>query len=112
MIKDNTEKIKDDILDLLDINKALDITSIDLRGKTDIAEYMIITTSNSSRHSAALSEKIISMLKEKSVPVYPVEGKENCNWVLIDAADIIIHIFLPEIRILYKLEDMWKSILG
>lgn len=108
MTTNSIEEVKSKVIGLLDENKAKDISSIDLKNKTDIADYMIITSSISPRHSVALSDKVAKMLKENSVHIYGIEGKENGSWVLIDASDIIIHIFTQEVRELYQLEDMWS----
>lgn len=93
----------------LDDNKANDIVTIDLKGKTSIANYMIIASGTSNRHVASLADKLKTELKNNSY-AYSSEGEEKANWVLIDAFDVIIHIFCPEVREFYNLEKMWNSV--
>jgi ribosome-associated protein len=95
------------VLTCLDDSKAEDIVSIDLHGKTSFADAMIIATGRSNIHVGAIAERLIGALKgSRRVP--RVEGLQNCDWVLVDAADIIIHIFRPEVRQFYNLEKMWS----
>ena len=107
-IKEITQ-IKEDIENILSENKALEITSINLKNKTSIADYMIIATGNSSRHIQALSEIVLNDLKKRGIENCRLEGRESNDWKLIDAADIIIHIFHPEKRQFYDLEKMWSE---
>ena len=100
-------KIKDNIEKILDNNKALNIKSIDLKNKSFIADYMIIASGNSSRHIQSLSETIVKKLGEKGMGKFSVEGRTSNDWKLIDAIDIIVHIFHPEKRKFYDLEKMW-----
>ena len=93
----------------LDDNKAQDIVTIDLKGKTSIANYMVIASGTSNRHVASLADKLKTELKAKGYPCSS-EGEEKANWVLIDAFDVIIHIFCPEVREFYNLEKMWNSV--
>jgi ribosome-associated protein len=96
------------VLTCLDDSKAEDIVSIDLHGKTSLADAMIIATGRSSIHVGAIAERLIGVLKDgRRAP--RVEGLQNCDWVLVDAADIIVHIFRPEVRQFYNLEKMWGS---
>ena len=88
-------------------SKAKNIISINLKGKSSIADYMIIASGNSSRHIQSLSEIIVKKLGEKNLGKYNVEGKSSADWKLIDAIDIIVHIFHPEKRKFYDLEKMW-----
>ena len=101
-IKKNIEKILDD-------NKAQNITSIDLKNKSYIADYMIIASGTSSRHLQALSEILVAELKKIGLDRCRIEGKESNDWKLVDAIDIIIHIFHPEKREFYDLEKMWSE---
>ena len=101
-IKENIEKI-------LDSNKAKDITSIDLKNKSYIADYMIIASGTSSRHLQALSEILASELKKIGLEECRIEGRESKDWKLVDANDIIVHIFHPEKRKFYDLEKMWSE---
>jgi ribosome-associated protein len=91
----------------LDDAKAEDIVSIDLQGKTTLADTMIIATGRSSVHVAAIADRVIKTLKAGSAQVPRVEGLPSGDWVLIDVGDIIVHIFRPEVRQFYNLEKMW-----
>ncbi len=101
-IKNNIEKILDD-------NKAKDITSINLKNKSYIADYMIIASGTSSRHLQALSEILVFELKKIGLDECRIEGRDSNDWKLVDANDIIIHIFHPEKREFYDLEKMWSE---
>ena len=101
-IKNNIEKILDD-------NKALNITSIDLKNKSYIADYMVIASGTSSRHLQALSEILVTQLKKLGLDNCRIEGKNSNDWKLVDAHDVIVHIFHPEKRELYDLEKMWSE---
>ena len=101
-IKKNIEKI-------LDNNKAANITSINLKNKSYIADYMIIASGTSSRHLQALSEILVNELKKIGLKECRIEGRESNDWKLVDANDIIIHIFHPEKREFYDLEKMWSE---
>ena len=104
-------KLKTDIENILNNNKAKKITSINLKNKTSIADFMIIANGNSSRHIQALSEILVNELKKKGINNCRIEGKESNDWKLIDAIDIIIHIFHPEKRKFYDLEKMWSELI-
>lgn len=108
MKENSIDKLKDLIVNALDGNKAEDIIVIDLKNKTDIAEYMIIATGRSTRHVASTAEHIIAELKQLDQQ-YIVEGMSNSDWVLIDTLDIIVHIFSKEKRELYALEKLWQK---
>ena len=103
-IKKNIEKILDD-------NKATNITSIDLKNKSYIADYMIIASGTSSRHLQALSEILVSELKKIGLGECRIEGRESKDWKLVDTNDIIVHIFHPEKREFYDLEKMWSELI-
>ena len=105
------KKMKDEIEQMLNDNKAIDIVSINLKNKTSIADFMIVASGNSSRHIQALSEILIDKLKEKGIDNCRLEGRESKDWKLIDAKDIIIHIFHPEKRKFYDLEKMWSELI-
>ena len=94
---------------VLDDNKAEDIVTIDLKGKTSIANYMVIASGTSNRHVASLADKLKLELKQHDYPASS-EGEEKANWVLIDAFDVIVHIFCPEVREFYNLEKMWSTV--
>ena len=101
-IKNNIEKILDD-------NKAKNITSINLKNKSYIADYMIIASGTSSRHLQALSEILVAQLKRLGIDNCRIEGKDSNDWKLVDAQDIIVHIFHPKKREFYDLEKMWSE---
>ncbi len=101
--------LKNTIEKVLDNNKAKDIISINLKNKTYIADYMIIASGNSSRHLQALSEILINELKKIGLDDCRIEGRESSDWKLVDASDIIVHIFHPEKREFYDLENMWSE---
>ena len=104
-------QLKKEIEVILSDNKALEIKSIDLKNKSSIADYMIIASGNSSRHIQALSEIILIELKKKGIINCHLEGRESHDWKLIDARDIIVHIFHPEKRKFYDLERMWSELI-
>lgn len=95
------------VLKSLDDDKAEDIVQIDLRGRSDVADYMVICSGRSSRQVAAISEKLADRLKQEMQHAVRMEGKETGDWVLIDAGDVIVHVFRPEVREFYRLEEMW-----
>jgi ribosome-associated protein len=101
-IKFNIEKI-------LDNNKAQNITSIDLKKKSHIADYMVIASGTSSRHLQSLSEILVTELKKLGLNGCRIEGKDSDDWKLVDAYDVIVHIFHPEKREFYDLEKMWSE---
>ncbi len=102
-------EIKNKIETILDNNKAKDIVTIDLKKKSYIADYMIIASGTSSRHLQSLSENLVSELKKIGLYNCRIEGRESSDWKLVDAIDIIIHIFHPEKREFYDLEKMWSE---
>lgn len=95
------------ILASLDTDKAEDVVAIDLRGRTEMADHMVIATGRSSRQVAAIAEKLTERLKADCGVSCKIEGKEHGDWVLIDAGDAIVHLFRPEVREFYQLEKMW-----
>lgn len=97
------------ILTELDENKAEDIVQIDLRGKSEMADYMVVCSGRSSRQVAAISEKLVDRLKQEMGRRCKVEGKDAGDWVLIDTGDVIVHVFRPEVRDFYQLEKMWMG---
>ena len=103
--------LKKEIEKTLNDNKATDIRSIDLKDKSSIADFMIIASGNSSRHIQALSEILFDKLKKSGIDSCHLEGRESKEWKLIDAKDIIIHIFHPEKRKFYNLERMWSELI-
>ena len=93
---------------LLD-NKAKDIINIDLKNKSSIAESMIICSGTSNRHVISLSNYLLEALKKENLKTLNVEGKRNGDWVLVDAGDVIVHLFRNEVREYYALEKMWST---
>ena len=103
--------LKKDIIKILDSNKALDIVSINLEGKSSIADYMIIASGTSSRHIQALSEQVLEGFKKNGILNCKIEGKESNEWKLVDGIDLIVHIFNPDKRKFYELEKMWSELI-
>lgn len=102
-----SEEILAAVLKSVDDDKAEEIVQIDLRGRSDVADYMVICSGRSSRQVAAISEKLVDRLKQDFRIVSKMEGKETGDWVLIDSGDVIVHVFRPEVRDFYQLEKMW-----
>ena len=94
---------------ILDDNKAQNITSINLKNKSYIADYMIIASGTSSRHLQSLSEILVTELKKLGINGCRIEGRNSNDWKLVDALDVIVHIFHPEKREFYDLEKMWSE---
>ncbi|WEX09783.1 ribosome silencing factor [Chelativorans sp. AA-79] len=96
-------------LQSLEDSKAEDIVSIDIQGKSPLADYMIVASGRSHRHVAAVSEHLIRAMKDAGFGNARVEGLSGADWVLIDAGDIIVHVFRPEVREFYNIEKMWQA---
>ena len=107
---DKISELKSIILNTLDLNKALDIVSIDLAHKSSMADYMIIASGTSSRHMQSLSEAVLDNFKKEGVINCRIEGSDSGEWKLVDGIDIIVHIFHPEKRKFYELEKIWSEI--
>ena len=107
---DKISNLKQIIINTLDINKALDIVSIDLKDKSSMADHMIIASGTSSRHIQSLSEQVLEKLKKNGLKESKIEGKESSEWKLVDGIDVIVHIFHPEKRKFYDLEKMWSEL--
>ena len=105
------DQLRKDIEKILNDNKAMEVQSINLKDKTSIADFMIVASGNSSRHLQALSEMVLEMLHKKGIENCRLEGRNSTEWKLIDAVDIIIHIFHPEKRKFYDLERMWSELI-
>ena len=112
MQKKEINQLKKEIENILNDNKALEVKSINLKGKTSIADFMIIASGNSSRHIQALSEILVDELKKKGIGNCHLEGRNSNDWKLIDAIYIIVHIFHPEKRKFYDLESMWSELIS
>ena len=87
--------------------KAEDTVTIDLSGKSSIADFMVVTSARSNRQVGAIADRVLEDLHKAGVPRLRVEGMPHCDWVLIDAGDVIVHVFRPEVRAFYNLEKMW-----
>ena len=108
---DKISDLKKIIINTLDINKAQDIISIELKDKSSMADYMIIASGTSSRHIQSLSEQVLKKLKDCGIKDSKIEGKESSEWKLVDGIDLIVHIFHPEKRKFYELEKMWSELM-
>lgn len=95
------------VLSSLDDDKAEDVVTIDLRGRSALADHMVIASGRSARQVGAIAEKLVERLKQVTGRTARVEGKETGDWVLVDTDDVIVHIFRPEVREFYQLEKMW-----
>jgi len=95
------------ILTSLNDDKAEDIVQVNLRGKSEMGDYMVIASGRSTRQVAAMAEKLVDRVKQGFGVISKVEGKDIGDWVLIDTGDVIVHIFRPEVREFYQLEKMW-----
>jgi ribosome-associated protein len=105
----HNEDIRAAALASLEDMKAENTVEIDLTGKTSLADTMIVTSGRSHRHVGAIADRIIQDLKDKGFGNARVEGLPACDWVLIDAGDVLIHVFRPEVRGFYNLEKMWGA---
>ena len=104
----SSEDMLAQILSSLADDKAEDVVQIDLRGRSSMGDYMVVASGRSSRQVAALSEKLVERLKARFGITARIEGKDAGDWVLIDTADVIVHVFRPEVREFYQLEKMWQ----
>jgi ribosome-associated protein len=105
----SSSALVDQITFWLDEAKAEDIVSIELAGKSSIADHMMIASGRTDRHVGAIADQLQRHLKEAGCAKVRVEGMQTCDWVLIDTGDIIIHLFRPEVRDFYNLEKMWSG---
>jgi ribosome-associated protein len=99
----------DIVMTCLDDDKAEEIVSINLEGKSAIADHMVVASGRSQRHVGALADHLTRRMKEEGLGNARVEGLPQADWVLIDGGDVIVHIFRPEVREFYKLEKMWSA---
>lgn len=97
------------VLASLDDSKAEEIVSIDITGKTPMADYMVVCSGRSHRHVGAIADHLLKDLKDAGFGTASVEGVPACDWVLIDAGDVIVHVFRPEVRQFYNIEKMWTA---
>jgi ribosome-associated protein len=100
--------LQDLILARLDDDQAQDVVLIDLKDKSSVADYMIVASGRSHRHVGAIADHLLRALKEVGSGKARVEGMPHCDWVLIDAGDVIVHLFRPEVRQFYNLEKIWS----
>jgi len=111
--QNGADSVVAEMLDLiamsLDDDKAEQIVQIDLNGKTDIADHMLIASGRSARHVSAIADHLVEKLKDAGHGRPKVEGAGACDWVLVDAGDVIVHVFRPEVRDFYNLEKMWAA---
>ena len=108
---DKISDLKNILVNTLDLNKAEDIVTIDLKDKSSMADYMIIASGTSSRHLQSLSEQVLEKLKDNGMKNSKIEGKESSEWKLVDGIDLIVHIFHPEKRKFYELEKIWSELI-
>ena len=108
---DKISDLKEIVINTLDLNKAQDIVTIDLKNKSSMADYLIIASGTSSRHIQSLSEQVLEKLKNNGVKDSKIEGKESGEWKLVDGIDLIVHIFHPEKRKFYELEKIWSELI-
>ena len=102
-----SDEILERILTSLDDDKAEDVVTIDLRGRSAMADHMVIASGRNARQVASIAEKLVERLKQQTGQSARVEGKDTGDWVLIDTDDVIVHVFRPEVREFYQLEKMW-----
>ena len=99
----------DVILDTLDDAKAEETVAVDITGKSSLADHMVVTSGRSQRHVGAVADQVITALRDGGYGKPRVEGLPNADWVLVDAGDVIVHIFRPEVREFYNIEKMWQA---
>ena len=104
-----SEALLQEVVAVLDDAKAEDIVKIELAGKSSVADYMVVASGRSDRHVGAIADQIERRLKEIKYGQVRIEGKQTCDWVLIDVGDVVVHVFRPEVREFYNLEKMWLT---
>ncbi|MEM9534009.1 MAG: ribosome silencing factor [Pseudomonadota bacterium] len=92
----------------LDDAKAVDVTTLDVRGKTTITDFMIVASGNSSRHVKTLADSVVVASKKRGLSVIGVEGERESEWILVDLADVLVHLMIPRARAFYGLESLWS----
>ena len=107
-LKNDASALSAFMRDILDENSAQDVLEIDIKGKSSVADYMLVASGRSNRHVGALSDYVVKGLKEAGLKDLGIEGKDGLDWVLIDAGDVVLHIFRPEVRVFYNLEKIWS----
>ena len=106
-MRPDAEEILRLVLNRLDDKKAEDTLTIDLRDKSSIGDYMVVSSGRSQRHVGSVADRVVEDLHKAGIAAH-VEGVPHCDWVLIDAIDVIVHVFRPEVRAFYNLEKMWS----
>ncbi|KKC35036.1 iojap family protein [Devosia epidermidihirudinis] len=99
----------DVILECLDDAKAEETIAVDIIGKSSLADHMVVTSGRSQRHVGAVADQLVNALREAGFGKPRIEGLPHCDWVLVDAGDVIVHIFRPEVREFYNIEKMWQA---
>ncbi|ODT81549.1 MAG: ribosome silencing factor [Pelagibacterium sp. SCN 64-44] len=99
----------DVILTCLDDAKAEDIVSVDITGKSSLADHMVVASGRSQRHVGAVADQMLKALRDAGYDKPRIEGLPHCDWVLVDAGDVIVHVFRPEVREFYNIEKMWQA---
>ncbi|WP_247711320.1 MULTISPECIES: ribosome silencing factor [Qipengyuania] len=107
MAKPDKQELLDFVLGQLDDDQAQEVVTIDLEGKSSIADYMVIASGRSTRQVASIAQKLAEKLKQNGYGPVKLEGLPQADWVLLDAGDIVVHLFRPEVRSFYNLERMW-----
>jgi ribosome-associated protein len=105
----DSEQLLKTVVESLENSKAEEIISIDIRQKSPLADYMIVASGRSDRHVGAIADHLMKALSDAGFGNPRVEGLPNCDWVLVDAIDVIVHVFRPEVRSFYNLEKMWAA---
>ncbi len=106
---DGSEALLAQVLAWLDDAKAENVAVIDIKGKSSIGDYMLVASGRSDRHVAGIAEQLQQKLRDEGYGRARIEGRPQCDWVLIDMGDIIVHVFRPEVREFYNLEKMWSA---
>ncbi|WP_442581600.1 ribosome silencing factor [Mesorhizobium sp. ASY16-5R] len=106
---DSVSRALETVLASLDDSKAENIVSIDITGKSSLADHMVVASGRSHRHVSAVADHVLKALKDAGFGTARVEGLTGADWVLIDSGDIIVHVFRPEVREFYNLEKMWQT---
>ncbi|HEY8576415.1 MAG TPA: ribosome silencing factor [Devosia sp.] len=99
----------DVILECLDDAKAEEIVAVDITGKSSLADHMVVASGRSQRHVGAVADQMLTALRDAGFGKPRIEGLPHCDWVLVDAGDVIVHIFRPEVREFYNIEKMWQA---
>ncbi len=107
----HTDQLKTLAIEALDDLKALELTTLDVHELTTLTDVMIICTGRSTRHVKSLAENVVKKAKESHLRYIKMEGEKEGEWVIVDLADVIVHIMLPQTRSFYKLEDLWDPII-